>query len=624
MAEQIKYKYEESLIDQQAKAEKEFLDQFESGNYTIENPLIVLNPYLINPLAALLLFKTEQETAVTVTVLGKESQADITHTFPKSRIHILPVLGLYKDCENKVEIQLYRSYKKELTIQTEDIQHNVAKLISMETTAGYLQDNLIFLSPALTDYATAFDYNGDIRWHLTIPTVFDLKRLKNGNILTGSHRLIHKPYYMSGLYEMSMVGKIVKEYSIPGGYHHDQFEMPDGNLLVLTEDLTTDTVEDQCVLIDRKTGEILKTWDYKKVLNPGEGPSGNYSDEDWFHNNAVWYDENTNSLTLSGRHVDAMINIDYETGELNWIIGDPEGWPEDKQKYFFKPVGDGEFDWQYEQHACVITPNGDVMCFDNGHWRSKIKENYLLNKDNFSRGVRYKINTDDMTIEQIWQYGKERGAEFFSQYICNVEYYEDGHYMIHSGGIGYYDGQPAEKMIALMQDDPKAEARSITVEVLNEQVMLELIVDGNFYRAEKLRLYHDGDNLIMGRGEQVGMLGVTKEFDTEVPAEDTLELIPDKYNAVITEEYDRFTLKATFEKGQLVMLLLENGDDLHRYFISTAASDYKAMCVGTFMESDERVKTISINKAGLCGNYNLSLIIDDKKYQTGITIKCEK
>ena len=79
----------------------------------------------------------------------------------------------------------------------------------------------------------------------------------------------------------------------------------------------------------------------------------------------------------------------------------------------------------------MVLPNGDIMCFDNGHWRSKIKENYVDANDNFSRGVIYRINTDDMTIEQVWQYGKERGAEFFSPYICNCEYYERGHYMVH-------------------------------------------------------------------------------------------------------------------------------------------------------------------------------------------------
>ena len=95
-----------------------------------------------------------------------------------------------------------------------------------------------------------------------------------------------------------------------------------------------------CVLLDRNTGELLQTWDQKGFLDPNTvGHSGSWSAHDWFHNNAVWYDKNTNSLTFSERHIDSMVNIDYETGKLNWIIGDPTGWPKEMQKYFFKPVG---------------------------------------------------------------------------------------------------------------------------------------------------------------------------------------------------------------------------------------------------------------------------------------------
>ena len=55
---------------------------------------------------------------------------------------------------------------------------------------------------------------------------------------------------------MTMMGKIVREYSIPGGYHHDQWEMEDGNILVLTEGESYETVEDVIVLLSRETGEI--------------------------------------------------------------------------------------------------------------------------------------------------------------------------------------------------------------------------------------------------------------------------------------------------------------------------------------------------------------------------------
>lgn len=618
-----KYKFSASLVDQQNEAEKAMLEEFHNGNYTLENPLVKLNPYLINPLAAVVMFTTEKEVAVTVRVLGKEPEGTMKHTFPKAKEHVLPIVGLYGGYKNQVEIEIYRGAKTTIEIETDPLADTVPKLVKMETTAEYLRDELIFVSPALDSLATGFDYQGEVRWHLNIPSVFDLKRVKNGNILIGSHRLLKIPYYMSGIYEMTMAGKIIKEFSVPGGYHHDQFEMEDGNLLILTEDLTSETVEDMCVLVDRNTGEILRTWDYKDFLNPAKvAHSGSWTEEDWFHNNAVWYDKNTNSLTFSGRHIDAMCNIDYDSGELNWIIGDPEMWPEEYQKYFFKPVGDGEFDWQYEQHANVILPDGDVMCFDNGHFRSKVPENRILNKDNFSRGVRYRINTDDMTIRQIWQYGKERGQEFYSQYICNVEFYKEGHYMVHSGGIQYYGEDASEMFAALMKDDPMVRTRSITVEVLDDKKMLELEVEGNFYRAEKLHLYHDGDNLPLGKGERLGKMGVTKEFDTIIEMDSCGEDLPHIYEPWVDEEDDRFTFHAIFESGQLVMLMLEKEDEQHGYFISTAKNMFAALCCGTFIEKDARKVTCSINKAGLKGSYDLRIIVDDKKYETGIKIEC--
>ncbi len=619
----IKHTYLNPLVDRQNEAEKAMLAELRAGNYTLENPLIKLNPYFINPLAAMVLFTTEEEVAVTVTVMGKEKEGNMKHTFPKAKEHVLPILGLYGGYDNEVKVELYRGKSHTFTITTEPLSNEVPKLIKMETTAEYLRDELIFISPALSALATGFDYKGDVRWHLNIPCVFDLKRVKNGNILIGSHRLLKIPYYMSGIYEMTMAGKIVREYRLPGGYHHDQFEMENGDLLILTEDLRSETVEDMCVLVDRYTGEIKKTWDYKDFLDPEKvAHSGSWTEEDWFHNNAVWYDKHTNSLTFSGRHIDAMTNIDYDTGKLNWVIGDPEMWPEEYQKYFFKPVGDGEFDWQYEQHANVITPNGDVMCFDNGHFRSKNPANRILNKDNFSRGVRYKINTDDMTIQQVWQYGKERGQHFYSQYICNVEYYKEGHYMVHSGGIQYYGEDASEQFAALMQDDPMVRTRSITVEVLDDEKMLELEVTGNFYRAEKLHLYHNGDNAPLGDGKTLGAMGTTKEFETLIEMESCGEELPYIYESFIEEEDDRFTFKATFESGQLVMLTLEQGEEQHGYFISTARSPFAALCCGTFIEKDARKVSCAINKAGLKGSYDVRVIVDDKKFETGIKIEC--
>ena len=435
------------------------------------------------------------------------------------------------------------------------------------------------------------------------------------------------PYFTTGLYEMNFGGKIFKEYVIPcGGYHHDQFQMEDGNILALTFDFYSGTVEDVCVLLDKDTGEILKKWDYKTVLTQHGPGSGSQTEEDWFHNNAVWYDKKTNSLTFSGRHEDAVINLDYETGELNWIIGDPENWPQEYvDKYFFTPVGDGEFDWQYEQHACVVLPDGDIMLFDNGHYRAKNPDNYIPNSQNFSRGVRYRIDTDKMTIEQVWQYGKERGAEFFSPYICNVEYYDEGHYMVHSGGIGYLDGKPCEGMAVMLAMQPETKDRvsfeSITCELIDDEVVYELHVPANCYRAEKLPIYFAGEAFEQGEGQYLGGLIETETTRMKVKADETGEIIPEHYNASILEEEDRIMVNAIYTEGEFVQILLvdENGET-RRYPVNTVGQDFTAMCVGTFQKENPCDIDTFINKTGLVGPQTVKILCEDKIYETGIVI----
>ena len=71
--ETIKYSFLPSILTRQDESEKAMLAEFEAGNYTIEEPLVKYNPYLINPLSAVVLFKTEEDTAVTVTVVLSNS-----------------------------------------------------------------------------------------------------------------------------------------------------------------------------------------------------------------------------------------------------------------------------------------------------------------------------------------------------------------------------------------------------------------------------------------------------------------------------------------------------------------------------------------------------------------------
>ena len=68
----ISYKKISHIIDRQYEAEQAFLKNFQDGDYTINNPLIAVNPYIYCPLTALVAFSTPIATEVKVIVHGKE------------------------------------------------------------------------------------------------------------------------------------------------------------------------------------------------------------------------------------------------------------------------------------------------------------------------------------------------------------------------------------------------------------------------------------------------------------------------------------------------------------------------------------------------------------------------
>ncbi len=596
--------------------------KFKTEGYTVDKPNIILDSYKASPLTALILFETEEEVEPVITVKGKDENTTFTHKFSKSKKHYIEVYGLYPDKENEVEIKFNTKGKeiiKTYKIKTDKLPEDFILPTSVKADKEKLNNDLYFFTPSSKGYTCAYDVNGDVRWYLSNYALWDNTRLENGHMLISTERLINDPYYMTGLYEIDMLGKIYMEYSLPGGYHHDYFEMPNGNLLVASDDFynRNGTVEDYIVELDRKTGEIVKTFDLKDILKMEDGKSENWSNYDWFHNNSVWYDEKTNSITLSGRHQDAVINIDYKTGKLKWIIGDPTSWSKEYQKYFFKPIGD-DFEWQWSQHAAMITPEGYVFILDNGNNKSKIKEEYVSAEDSYTRGVMYEINTDDMTIKQVFEYGKERGSDFYSPYISDVDYLDKDHYIVHSGGIVYVDGKNSNQPAGFSKNTT---LKSDTVELLNDEVIFEIVLPTNNYRVEKQSLYNDSE-FKLGKAERIGSLGKTKETETKVGVLTKVKDIDEKYkkyNINFTKEEDRLVFKGQFKRGQNVNVILYKDFKAVYYKQSISKKPYTALCVDIFTEEENKNGlsiTRYINSEGLNGKYSIYVEIDGILYNT--------
>ena len=199
-----------------------------------------------------------------------------------------------------------------------------------------------------------------------------------------------------------------------------------------------------CLNIDAsQAGKTLTAEDLAKMDTSdhfgdivGAGPGRN-----WVHVNSVDYDPTDDSIIISSRHQSAIIKIGRDK-KVKWIMGSPEGWKGDFAKKVLTPVDkngkkiacegstcQGDFDWSWTQHTgwrIDSKSNKDIFylsVFDNGDARGM--EQPALPTMKYSRAVIYKIDQKKMTVEQVWEYGKERGHEWYSPVTSLTEYYPD-------------------------------------------------------------------------------------------------------------------------------------------------------------------------------------------------------
>lgn len=422
--------------------------------------VITKNPHGVAPLTAEAVFRTKVPTQAAIEILG---EASVTHQFKgRAREHRLPILGLYPGTENRVVLRLTTSQgglsEETVTITTEplpdffpSVDITAASRENMEDGWNFSQYSINESGQPVEDEEEAqrrlrslpfmFDTNGDIRYFLDLTAIggltYEVGRLQNGNWVFGKG---------SHIYEYDMLGKEVNRWAMPGYIaHHEVTEKPDSNLLVAVHKVGTKNREggktdgDHVIELDRTSGEIVNEWDFRQVVDVYRRDLVN-NNIDWFHMNAIWYNEADDTLIVSGRN-QGLVKVTRDN-ELVWILAPHKGWGKagiDADKYdtadhlltavdargtpYPEQVQQGdegtpEFDWVWGQHAPLILPNGHLFVFDNGFSR-----NFAPNSEaSFSRGVEYVIDESAMTVQQVWQYGQERGNAYFSPIISDVDY----------------------------------------------------------------------------------------------------------------------------------------------------------------------------------------------------------
>ncbi len=335
---------------------------------------------------------------------------------------MLPVFGLYANYLNTVVLTYSFSdgstQRQTVLVPTIAFSdpcgfNNRTVLQARTDTRDLSYDYMLLKNRCGTFSPTILDTDGEIRWVGTAGIVDYPSTLFQNAIYLGN---------VASLWRMEFDGEVSVVSDYAGvNFHHNIDHGKSG--IILDEDVPG-SVEATNVEVDAE-GNILKTWDLVAIIS-GEMMAGGDDPTlfvhpliDWFHNNAVAYRKSDNSLVISSRE-NFVICIDYDTGAIKWILGDPT-----KQWYEFPslrkfaltpgvntlpPIG---------QHAVSFTDDDKLLLFDDG--QNSLNQMPPGISRTYSAPRKYDIDLAARVATEVWNYPNSQSL--FSPYCSSI--YED-------------------------------------------------------------------------------------------------------------------------------------------------------------------------------------------------------
>ena len=259
--------------------------------YTIDNPKIVINPYEIAPISALIMFNTSEDIKVRVYV----NDVFLYEESDEKREHYLDIYNLKMD-NNKVKLVVdNKEYnynvvidKIELDLPTVVVDNDEISFVEINSSLGGINKN-----NELVYYFEGFSNK--------------IKQLDNGHFLITSSRKNNDGSYIS-FSEIDMVGRIYNDYVISDGFQGLVYPLENGNYLVLANNILE---------IDRQNGSVVREF---IIDQDDEWVNLIYKDDEVIligKNKTLYYDYDTDNVeVINKKEVDISNNITVKVGNF--------------------------------------------------------------------------------------------------------------------------------------------------------------------------------------------------------------------------------------------------------------------------------------------------------------------
>ena len=337
---------------------------------------------------------------------------------------------------------LYDGYTNQVTLNFTFKDGSSRSLTTSITTADYADPTGIYQHPTIVRQRTpgsalGFDFffmksgvgspiivdtDGAVRW--AVPGVSDSvsTAFQSDQFVTGdaSAAIVHRIRLDGTATQSALTAPSITFF------HHN---IDYGNTGLLAEVNTqTNGVQNMLSNIIEITdlGSVLNQWDLGAIIGSYMQSMGDDAGAfvrpgvDWFHSNATTYDPSDDTLIVSSRE-NFVVKLDYHTGEIIWIFGDPS-----KYWYTFPSLRAKALSlaprglYPIGQHAVSLTTDGHLLLFNDGLGSQNQPAGAPAGETRtYSAVSAYSIDTGTMTAKNVWNF--EDGQTIYS-YICSSAY----------------------------------------------------------------------------------------------------------------------------------------------------------------------------------------------------------
>lgn len=231
-----------NIVDNYLEFQKSVDSEIDSYGYTIDNPLVIVDPYDVNTLSAMIVFQTDDYVSPTVIVKGQNND-DIIYTYSKSKIHHLPIYCLYSDYDNDVIIKVGNT-SKVINIKTDTVDIDNTKLLNLDN------DNMVITN--VDNHLVIVDRYKNIRGYFTKEFSGNPIYLKDGHFILSTYQTNNDGSYM-GIVEVDLLGKVYNQFIVSNGYYRLSTYNECKNMLYV--------LSDELLVIDVQSWSIIKEYD---------------------------------------------------------------------------------------------------------------------------------------------------------------------------------------------------------------------------------------------------------------------------------------------------------------------------------------------------------------------------